>query len=77
MSHAIDLLDYPRVEIGWGYLNSLIDFIANSDKKIEFVYLFESHELIITDPYLITSLEKLNIPYKEKLPQNSIRYILK
>lgn len=77
MSYTIDLLEYPRVEIGWGYLSSLIDFIANSDKKIELVYLFETHELIVTDPYLITSLEKLNIPYKEKPPLSTINYILK
>lgn len=77
MSYTIDLLEYPRVEIGWGYLSSLIDFIANSNKKIELVYLFETHELIITDPYLITSLEKLNIPYKEKPSLSTIKYILK
>ena len=77
MSNIINIYEYPRVILGWGYLKDLIDFLGTSNKKIELVYLFETHELIITDIYITTALQKLNIPFEEKAPQNSIVYILK
>lgn len=77
MSNTINLYDYPRIILGWGYLKDLIDYFGNSSKKIEIIYFFENHELIVTDPEIITTLKKLNIPFEEKKPHNSIMYILK
>jgi len=76
MKASIDLLDHPRVELGWIYLNTLIESLAKSQSKVELVYLFESKELILTDPSIIEVLNNLKIPYKESRPENSLRFLL-
>lgn len=77
MTTSIDLVETPRVQIGWIYLTTLIEYLANNNSKIDIVYLFESHELIITDESLLVTLKDLQIPFKESRPGNSLRFVLK
>ena len=77
MSATIDIYEYSKAEVGWGYLSTLIQHLARTDSKVELVYLFDTHELVITDDILIKALDQLNIPYKEIPPSNTLKFILK
>lgn len=76
MSNTIDLYEFPRVEIGWEFAKELLEYLGRLNSPITFLYLSDSHELIITDPSIITTLKNLNLPYRETLPKNSLRFIL-
>lgn len=74
--YNINLLECPRVELGWGYLQKITEYLAAGKSNHQLVYLFESRELIITHPDILVILLKLEIPFIEKMPQNSFKFIV-
>ena len=74
--NLINLLDYSRVELGSAYLEDLVDYLAKTHTNIQLIYLFGTKELIITDDKLLDVLNHLNIPYKESMPQNTLKFLM-
>lgn len=68
-------LDETRATLGWVHLSKIIDYIASANLNIDLVYLFETHELVITDPKLITILDDLGIKYTLDNPMPGILFI--
>ena len=77
MTTNIDLLETPRVELGWAFLSPLIEALAHKSSKVIILYDFETNELLITDQIVLDTLNKLNIPFKESHRKNSLRFVLK
>ncbi len=65
----------PRAKIGWSLLSKLINHLGKLSYKGELVYLFDTFELVITDPKLKEYLDELDIRYDIHEPDNTIKFI--
>lgn len=75
MKNTIEILSYPKAKMGWNHCHKVLDHLFRGDYKIDFLYLSESHELVILDEKLIEILDFLQVPYDLKKPSNAIKYI--
>lgn len=71
----MDYPEYKRAKIGWALLPKLTEFLGLMCSKIELIYLYETHELVITDEKLLEHLDYLQIDYELKHPSNAIKFI--
>lgn len=68
-------LEFKKAKVGWSLLPKLIEFLGELNSKIELIYLFETHEIVITNENLINYLDRLHISYEIKKPSNAVKFI--
>lgn len=68
-------LEYKRAKVGWSLLPKLTNLLGSLNSKIELIYMFDTHELVITDDELLKHLDYLHILYELKHPPNAIKFV--
>ena len=68
--------DLPKAKIGWALLSNLINRLGKLNYQGDIIYLFDTCELVITDPKLIEHLDALEINYDLRNPENSVKFII-